>query len=537
MRCWSHVDERSAAFFALGIAKATGSVPVLTCTSGTAAANYLPAIHEAREAGVPLLVLTADRPPELREVGAGQVIDQLGLYGRAVKWFFEVGNHPATPERVRWIRALACRAVWTALDTRPGVVHLNFPLRDPLVPPPGLPEPPPGRDEGAPWLVRGLVPESPSATGIELATMLRGAERGIVVVGRQEGAAAVTAAVERFAGAIGWPVLSDPLGGARCGPNAVAHYDAILRSPPDELRPDFVIRIGDLPTSKPLRRWLASLDDVRQVAFDPPGVWHDPDSVLAAVLRGDTVSALVAVTAGALGDGPPQPPFLESDRLTPADPEWMRRWHNADAAAELAIEATLGDALTEPRVARELGASLPGDVTLVVASSMPVRDIEGFWPVRRDPPRVLSNRGANGIDGTLSTAFGVAATGRPTVLLVGDVAFLHDVGALLAASRHDLALTIVVLNNDGGGIFEFLPISGEGDAYVEHVATPHGRDLRHAAALYGCEHRRPATLGEFRAALQEAMAAARTTIVEVRTDRAENLALHRRVIEAIERGH
>ena len=533
---WSHVDERAGAFFALGIAKATGMVPVLACTSGTAAANYAPAVHEAREAGVPLLVLTADRPPELREVGAGQVIDQVGLYGRAAKWFFEVGNHPATPERVRWMRALACRAVWTALDPRPGVVHLNFPLRDPLVPPADLPEPPPGRADGTPWLVRGLHPESPGGTGLELATMLRGRRRGIIVVGRQEGPSPVAAAVERFAAAIGWPVLSDPLGGARCGTHAVAHYDAILRSPGDELRPDIVVRIGDLPTSKALRQWLASLDDVPQVAFDPPGVWHDPDNVLNAVLRGDPVTALVALTMSTLGDEPPQPPFLPSDRMTPADPGWMRAWHSADAAAELSIEAIVRDDLTEPRVARELGATLPGDVALVVASSMPVRDIESFWPVRREVPRVLSNRGANGIDGTVSTALGVAATGRRTVLLIGDVAFLHDVGGLLAAWRHGLAVTIVLLNNDGGGIFEFLPVSGAGDAYVEHVATPHGRDLSHAAALYGLDHVVPETLADFRTALKDALAADRTTIVEVRTDRAENLALHRRVTEAIATG-
>ena len=533
---WSHVDERSGGFFALGIAKATGMTPVLACTSGTAAANYAPAVHEAREAGLPLIVLTADRPPELREVGAGQVIDQVKLFGSATKWFFEVGTHAATPERIRWMRALACRAVWTALDPRPGVVHLNFPLRDPLVPPADTPDPPPGRGDGTPWLVRGLHPESPGGTGLELATMLRGRERGVVVVGRQEGPSPTAVAIERFATAIGWPVLSDPLGGARCGANAVAHYDAILRTAGDELRPDIVLRVGDLPTSKPLRQWLAALDGVPQVAFDPAGVWHDPDGVLNAVLRGDPVTALVALTLGTLGGEPPQPPFLASDRLTPADPSWMRAWHTADAAAELSIEAILRDELTEPRVARELGAALPGDVTLVVASSMPVRDIESFWPVRREVPRVLSNRGANGIDGTISTAFGVAATGRRTVLLIGDVAFLHDVGALLTATRHHLPLTIVLLNNDGGGIFEFLPISGEGDAYVEHIATPHGRDFADAAQLYGCAYVRPTTLADFRTALKEAVAADRTTIVEVRTDRAENLALHRRITEAIAAG-
>jgi 2-succinyl-5-enolpyruvyl-6-hydroxy-3-cyclohexene-1-carboxylate synthase len=528
-RCWSHVDERSAAFFALGLAKATGRAAVLVCTSGTAAANYAPAVHEAREAGVPLLVLTADRPPELREVGAGQVIDQLRLFGHATKWFFDVGTHAAGAERVRWMRSLACRAVWTALDPRPGVVHLNFALRDPLVPPADTPDPPPGRPSGLPWLVRGMPPESPAATALELLSLIRDRPRGVVVAGRHEGHAPVGIAVERFATAIGWPVLADPLSGGRRGPTAIAHYDGILRRPAGELAPDVVLRVGDLPTSKPLRAWLASLAGVPQVAFEPPGVWHDPDGVLAAVLPGDASSALVALTHGALEDGPADPPFLPSDRLAPAGPDWLGAWRAADAAAELAIEATLRDALSEPRVARELGATLPSDTTLVVGSSMPVRDVETFWPVRRDPPRVLSNRGANGIDGTISTALGVAASGRRTVLLVGDVTFLHDVGGLLAVARHGLALTIVVLNNDGGGIFEFLPVSAEGEAYVEHVATPHGRDLAHAAALYDCDHVGPDSLAAFRDALRAALSSSRTTVVEVRTDRRENLALHRRV--------
>jgi 2-succinyl-5-enolpyruvyl-6-hydroxy-3-cyclohexene-1-carboxylate synthase len=530
--CWSHIDERSAGFFALGLAKASGRPVALVCTSGTAAANYAPAVHEAREAGVPLLVLTADRPPELREVGAGQAIDQVHLYGHAPKWFFEVGSHAATGDRVRWMRTLACRAVWTALDARPGVVHLNFGLRDPLVPPAGTPAPPPGRPGSQPWLVRGMPPESPAATALELLGFIRERGRGVVVVGRHEGHAPVGVAVERFASAIGWPVLGDPLGGARRGPSAIAHYDGILRRPTGALAPDIVVRIGDLPTSKPLRAWLASLADVPQIAFEPAGVWHDPDGVLCAVLAGDPSSALMALTRGALDPEPPEPPFLPSDRLVPADADWLGAWRSADAASELAIEATLRDGLSEPRVARELGATLPSDATLVVGSSMPVRDVETFWPVRRDPPRVLGNRGANGIDGTISTALGVAATGRRTVLLAGDVTLLHDIGGLLAASRHGLAVTIVVVNNDGGGIFEFLPVSGEGDAYTEHVATPHARDLRHAAALYDCDHVRPDSLEAFRNALRAALASSRTTIVEVRTDRRENLELHRRVWSA-----
>jgi 2-succinyl-5-enolpyruvyl-6-hydroxy-3-cyclohexene-1-carboxylate synthase len=511
IRCWSHVDERSAGFFAVGLARATGRAVVLACTSGTAAANFAPAVHEAREGGVPLVVLTADRPPELREVGAGQVIDQVKLYGSAAKWFFEVGSHDATPERVRWIRSLACRALWTAQDGRPGVVHLNLPFRDPLVPPAelrrqgagaaALERAAPGRAGGEPWLRRMPAGAPPPPPDVDLPA------RSVVVAGT--GAGPATAA---FAAGGAFPLLADPLSGARTGPAAIAHYDALLRGERfvAEHRPEAILRVGDLPTSKPLRAWLEAHAGVEQVLIPGPSPWPDPMSSGAALAGRELLG-----TAADAGEA------------------WLAAWRAADERAAAAIDAALGDELSEPRVVRELGARLPGDATLWVASSMPVRDVESFFPVRDDPPRVLANRGANGIDGTVSSAFGAAAAGDPTILLTGDVALAHDVGGLLAARRHRLALTIVLLNNDGGGIFEFLPVSGEGDAYVEHVATPLGLDFAHAAALYDCRIVRAASVAGFRAALDESLGATATTIVEVRTDRRENRDLHRRVNDAV----
>jgi 2-succinyl-5-enolpyruvyl-6-hydroxy-3-cyclohexene-1-carboxylate synthase len=225
-----------------------------------------------------------------------------------------------------------------------------------------------------------------------------------------------------------------------------------------------------------------------------------------------------------------------SVRAGAAEPDWLYAWRAADRAVGEALEGAVGAELTEPRVAVELGARLPSTATLVVASSMPVRDVETFFPLRSDPPRVLSNRGANGIDGTVSTAFGVAATAAPeerTVLLIGDVALAHDIGGLLAARRLALDLTIVLLNNDGGGIFHFLPVAGEADAFEEHVATPHGLDFAHAAALYGCGYAQPRTVPELRAAVDRSLTGAGTSIIEVRTDREQNLALHRRVAAAV----
>lgn len=520
LRCFSHIDERCAGFFALGAAKASGRAVALTCTSGTAVANLMPAVIEAFQARVPLVVLTADRPPELREVGAGQTIDQLELFGSAAKWFFEVGTHEATPQRGRWMRALACRAVWTALEGRPGPVHLNFALREPLVAPDDLgDDPQPGRGGGRPWILRSTPGQDAGAAGRALAVVARDAHRPVVVAGRAEpGLEAVAAACER----LGWPLLADPLSGARCGGAAIAHYDALLRSEAfaASRRPDLVLRCGDLPTSKPLRAWLDALGgDVTQLGFDPHGSWQDPAASLHVVLAADAADTLAAAAA----------------HTPSADPEWLCGWRDGDRAAAGAIDAVLGDGgLSEPLVARTLCSDLPADATLFVASSMPVRDVESFAPVRDGGPRVLCNRGANGIDGIVSSAFGVAAVASgPVVLLIGDVALAHDVGGLLAARRLGLAITIVLLDNDGGGIFEFLPIAGARDIFEEHVATPHGLDFAHAAALYGCGFEDVADVGELRAAVARRLGGGGTSMLRVRTERGANVALHRAVSAAV----
>jgi len=520
LRCFSHVDERCAGFFAIGAAKAGGRPVAVTCTSGTAAANLAPAVIEAFQARVPLVVLTADRPPELREVGAGQTIDQIELYGSAAKWFFEVGTHDATPAGVRWMRALACRAYWTALGGRPGPVHLNFALREPLLAPAELGEDPqPGRGAGRPWTLRLTPGDDAAAAGRALAVVARDAHRPVVVAGRAEpGLQEVAVACAR----LGWPLLADPLSGARRGGAAIAHYDGLLRSTQftSARRPDLVVRCGDLPTSKPLRAWLDTLrDDVAQLGFDPHGAPQDPGASLQVVLAADAARTLSAAAAH-----------------TPvADPGWLGAWRAADARAASAIDRVLaGEGLSEPLVARTLVAELAPDATLFVASSMPVRDVESFSPVRDGAPAVLCNRGANGIDGTISSAFGVAAVATgPVVALIGDVALAHDIGGLLAARRLGLALTIVLLDNDGGGIFEFLPIAGARDIFEEHVATPHGLVFAHAAALYGCAYSDVADRGGLRDALATALAGDGTTIIRVRSDRAANVALHRELTAAI----
>ncbi|HEV7937392.1 MAG TPA: 2-succinyl-5-enolpyruvyl-6-hydroxy-3-cyclohexene-1-carboxylic-acid synthase [Solirubrobacteraceae bacterium] len=543
LRCHSHIDERCSGFFALGLAKASGLPVAIACTSGTAVAELLPAVVEAREARVPLIVLSADRPPELRELGAGQTIDQLKIFGDFIKWFFEVGTHEASGERLRWMRTLACRAWWTALEGRPGAVHLNFPLREPLVCE-QLPEAPgEGRPDGRPYVSRQVQGWTTAPEG--LLESISSSRRGVLIAGRHERQTPLGQAAARFCELTGWPLLADPMSGARRGNAAIAHYDALLRAPSfvREHTPDFALRVGDLPVSKPLRTWLAGLTDTPQTTLDPEGAWQDPASVLSTSLAAEPAATLSALTG-----------MLESS--TTPDHDWLASWRSADErAAESILGVLAATGLSEPSVAAELGVLLPQEANLFVASSMPVRDIETFWPVRADPPRVLCNRGANGIDGTVSSALGAAAADRgPVVLLIGDVALAYDLSGLLAARRLDLKLTIVLLNNEGGGIFDFLPIAdvemardstsldssgdrGHGgppqDIYTKHIATPTGLDFARAAALYGLGHRRVTDVAGLRAALEQALAAPASQIVEVPTQRAENVELHGRVWSAV----
>lgn len=535
LRCYSHIDERCSGFFALGLAKASGLPVAITCTSGTAVAELYPAVIEAHQARVPLIVLSADRPPELRESGAGQTIDQLKLFGEATKWFFEVGNHQATPQRLRWMRTLACRSYWTALQDAPGVVHLNFPLREPLVCDDQLPEDHTFRPHGEPYMRRLSAGRSapskhPLGEQSQLGELIASARRGLLIAGRHERHDDLGQAAAEFCTAWGWPLLADPLSRARRGSSAVAHYDALLRDAKfaQTMQPDLILRVGDLPTSKPLRAWLAGLCDVTHVSLDPEGAYQDPDALLS--------SSFVLAPAQALGALSAMPQ-LQSQQ---SQERWLQCWQQADAAARAAITEQLTTrGLCEPAVAAELGRLLDDSCTLFVASSMPVRDIETFWPVRDDPPRVLCNRGANGIDGTISSAFGASAADHgQVVLLIGDVAFAHDLGGLLAAKRLGLKLTIVLLDNGGGGIFDFLAVSDsraarESDLYTTHIATPTGLDFSLAGSLYGLAHARVQDIPSLRKALTQALEGSDSSIIEVRSERAANVAVHRQLWQAV----
>jgi 2-succinyl-5-enolpyruvyl-6-hydroxy-3-cyclohexene-1-carboxylate synthase len=508
----SVLDERSAGFVALGIAKSTGRPVAVTTTSGTASANLMPPIVEAHEARVPLIALTADRPPELRDVGAGQAIDQIKLFGSFAKWFVEAGNHAPGRATAVHFRALGCRAYGTAMHGRPGPVHVNLPLREPLAPVRDdalEPSDWDGRPDGEPW-TRVLDTGGDGPATVDLGARVRAAERVALVCGAA--AAPLTEIVPEVAAAHGWPVLADALSGLRCGPHdrshVVAHYDALLRS--DEWagahQPDLIIRIGDTPTSKPLRAWLAQSP---QIVIDPELRWDDPTRAADLVVPADARGAL----AGLL------------DAPADADSSWLEAWRHADAVVPETLAAAPAD-LIEPAVCFALAGGLGPGTTLWVSSSMPIRDIETFAPSVETPIRFLANRGANGIDGVVSSALGAALAGEgPVIALLGELALLHDVSGVIAAGRARSPLGIVCLNNSGGGIFDFLPVAqhADRDEYEEHIATPVAADLAHVAALGGFDHVVAESAGE---AAEQARPGA---LVEVKSDRETNVRAHRKL--------
>jgi 2-succinyl-5-enolpyruvyl-6-hydroxy-3-cyclohexene-1-carboxylate synthase len=540
LRCWSQIDERSAGFFALGLALASRRPVALVCTSGTAAANYLPAVIEAHYARVPLLVLTADRPPEAREWGAGQTIDQLRLYGSHLRWFAELPVPGESQAMLRYCRSLACRAVSLAGGRPPGPVHLNWPFREPLEPRTAPPaEDPASAERGAPAAYSEVCESaaSPTEEQVEALHQLALAHpRAVIACGPDRAGPEQAQAVAELARAAPWPILADPTSQLRCGPHCA---DAPILSAGDHLlresefaaahAPDLVLRIGGTPVSKAFRLWLERHAPRQLVLVDPDGGWNEPSHLASRVLRVDPAQLCLRLARRLAGAG------AGSEAR-----EWTRDFLRAERRALDRIAAILGEQseLLEAQAVRELARALPDGALLVVSNSLPVRDLDAYLPSGTRRLRVLANRGANGIDGVVSTALGAAAAdGGPVVLLTGDLAFLHDLGGLLAAHRHRLRLTILVLNNDGGGIFSLLPVArhGEAVAFESLFRTPHGLDLGRAAAAFGVEHVRAETAPQLRDALAKALEAEGTRLVEVPVEPERSLEQRRAVAEAVSR--
>ncbi len=531
------LDERSAGFVALGMGRTSGRAVVLLGTSGTAVVNFAPAIVEASLARVPIVVLTADRPIELRDRGAPQTIDQIALYGRHAKWWTELPVPDAAPETLAHVRSVAGRAVATAEAVPAGPVQVNAPFREPLVPAGPL----------------GAWPELPGATSfataidaprrlpetevVALAERIAAHRRGLIVAGPMEGARPAES-IARLARAAGFPILADPLSGLRAGPHdrshVIARGDQLTRPGAwiDTHEPDLVIRVGAMPTSKPVVGMLQRVAP-EQLVVDGGGGWRE-----AALIPATFVHADAALTADDLA--------AALSRLDePRDPAWLADWRAADDAADRAMADWLAG-LDEP-FEGAVFAALPiaageGGAIVWAGNSMPVRDLDGWLPSTDVPIEPLSNRGANGIDGVVSTAIGSAMAaardgdgGRPVVLVVGDVSFLHDLGALVTARLTGTSLTVVVVQNDGGGIFSFLPQAATEDPgvglpanYERLFGTPHGIDIGRLVEAAG--HRHVAVDGR---TLPDALAAAigepGLTVVELTTDRARNVELHRAV--------
>jgi 2-succinyl-5-enolpyruvyl-6-hydroxy-3-cyclohexene-1-carboxylate synthase len=522
------VDERSAAFFALGAAQASGAPVAMLCTSGTAAANFHPAICEADHAAVPLIALTADRPPELRGIGAGQAIDQLKLYGESVRWFCEVGTHEADDDGLLHYRATACRAFAVARgEPRPGPVHLNMAWREPLAPLAvegavsatdslalG------GRDSRPLTAVTPIDMEPSQFLLDEVAGHIAEAEIGAIVAGRQLDPE-LREPLARLARAAGYPILAEPTSQLRCGPHdrshVVAAYDLLLRDERfrKDAAPELVLRFGEMPTSKPLRSWLTE-SGADQIVVDPLCGWNEPSRRAAALLRADPTE-LAAGWAARLGE----------DRPSPA------MWLESDRRAHEAVEAALGDLdePTEPGLHLALGAAHRDGDLLYTASSMPIRDQESFLPTSDADVTFLCNRGANGIDGLISSGIGAAhASGRPTTIVTGDLGLLHDIGGLAALREVEPSVRIVVVDNNGGGIFHFLPQESAmgGKEFEALLGTPRGISAARAADLFSLPHRQVDDLGQLPQALD-----AGTGLIEVKVDRQANVDLHRRIADCV----
>ncbi len=527
------LDERAAGFFAIGMARTSRRPVVLLATSGTATVEFSPAVVEARLARVPLVVLTADRPAELRDRGAPQAIDQDHLYGRAAKWFTELPLFDGDPATAAHVRSVAGRAVAIAAQGPAGPVQVNVPFREPL-----LPDGPLGADSSN----GPTVPFTAVTTGRRtldgpaidrLAARIPVAQRGLIVAGPDDDPE-LPIALAALADATGFPILADPLSGLRAGPHdrmmVIARGDQLCRPGPwmDAHAPDFVIRTGAMPTSKPIVELLARIRP-ELLVLDGDGGWRESALLPATFVHADPAATAGALTAR-LGGG------------WAGDSEWGSDWRTADDAASETMTAWLAG-LDEPFEGAPfpvLAAALPDGAVLWAGNSMPVRDLDGWLPSTERAITLRSNRGANGIDGVVSTALGSAAVaGGPVALVVGDLSFLHDLNALVAARLHDLSATIVLVNNDGGGIFSFLPqasanLPGTGlpEHYEELFGTPHGIDVGPIVAALGGEHRRVAS-ADLRAAVADSIGRPGVRVLELRTDRARNVALHREVAAVV----
>ena len=520
-----HFDERGTAYMALGAGRASGTPAAWITTSGTAVANGFPAVVEADVDGVPMLLLTADRPPELRATGANQTIDQVGIFGKSTRWFFDL---PAADASIPtdFVRSTAAEAFGRAVSPSAGPVHLNVMFREPLVPVDPSVELP---AVSGPTLKRSRSILNASSDAIDrLSQAIRSAERGLIVAGRIRTRAEARAVAE-IGRTARWPVLADVLSQLRIVRDGdgdadeacvIHHPDMILAS--DSLQnPDVVVHFGDAPVSKRLMTFVAESGassftiTSRPTRVDP---FHKVGEHIVAdfeVIARD----LIPTISGSIQNS-----------------AYLSAWRSADHRVEAALHGLFqrSDALTEPAAARVVSELIPPDHALMIGSSMPIRDVDSFAAQRADAPVVYANRGASGIDGTVATAIGIAeASERPMTVLLGDLALLHDINSLAAVKSAQQPVVIVVINNDGGGIFSFLPVAQRTEDFERFFGTPHGLGFEHAAKMFGIPYHHPQTVAALRDVYSAATDDSTSAIIEIRTDRHTNVEEHRRIVEQI----
>jgi 2-succinyl-5-enolpyruvyl-6-hydroxy-3-cyclohexene-1-carboxylate synthase len=498
-------DERSASFAALGIGSASGVPAVLVCSSGTAGTHFHGAVVEAHQSDVPMIVCTADRPPELRDVAAAQTIDQTRLFGSAVRWFHDPGV-PSRDAAMTW-RSLAARAVQAAVGMHPGPVHLNLPFREPLTG--DVVDMPPSREKKWSDVIHLGTSETQDVS--EIVDAISG-RRGIIIAGR-----GASREVLSLADSLGWPIFADAVSGVRERNSAVViGFDAILRSEKfaSSHVPEVVLRVGAPPASKVLAQWISKIDcPVLQIRSSSMVI--DPDHKVKYTIIGDVDSATRTLATA----------------VTTCDKTWMTNWSQAEVAAQEAMSVWTSENFSEPTVARTVTSAMTVGSHLVVSSSMPIRDVEWFGTATSGVT-VHSNRGTNGIDGVISTAVGVGlATKARVTLLIGDMACLHDSNGLWALNRRDVDLTIVVTNNDGGSIFSFLPQAQivSNSNFELLYGTPHGASFEHLAATHGIAFERVTTVNDLASTLQRSG----TRLIEVPCDRSANVSQHEALQSAV----
>ncbi len=521
-----HVDERSAAFFALGIAKATGRPVAILCTSGTAAANYFPAIAEAYLSRIPLIVITADRPHELRDVGAPQAIDQIRLYGHHVKWFAEMALPENSTEMLRYVRSVCGRAAATAVQAPAGPVHLNFPFREPLIPKLEdenlfhLKE----RPERYVAVQNGDLMISKEELK-KIAARIRTHQNGIIVCGQIDNDR-FAAAVTRLSSLLKFPILADPLSQLRSGAhpheNIVDAYDTFLRNEDAKtfLKPQLVIRFGAMPVSKALTIFIKENHQAEQFVVDGGGGWRDP-----AALASEMIYCNETMFCESLAEEMESSSYLI----------FLHKWLKVNQLTkENIVQVRDSEELNESKLFSLLADLLPQGADLFLGNSMPIRDLDSFFHNNDKSIRVLANRGANGIDGTISTALGMAAVSQqPAFLVLGDLTFFHDLNGLLAAKLYNLNITIIVINNNGGGIFSFLPQAEHPKHFELLFGTPLDLDFEHVVRMYNGKFTRATDWDQLQMLMEAAKTPQGLNVIEIVTKRDRSTEEHREMWKSV----